>query len=726
MEIRNHRISLLRLCGWLVAMILASQSFAAAQIQMVGRRDYMVPGLPESMLTADFNGDGRTDIAVADGVVSVLLQAADGSFLPPVNYTAGTSAYLITKGDFNHDGFNDLAVSDGNTATVSVLLGNGDGTFRAAVSYPVPAVSSGLAVADLNRDGRQDLLVMNSASNTTFTVLLGKGDGTFQPGSTSLVDAGKSGSILQLADLNRDDKWDAVFVSPGWISVLLGNGDGTFAPVKHYGIGPGPSGLTVADFNGDGVPDLAQVDYQESFGSILLGNGDGTFQPQSIFSGVYLPNSVRAADFNGDGKQDLAILDFYRQQVTVLAGNGDGTFESLSTTPTDPQCCTTEALPMIVAELNGDHRADVLITNYNGNTGSITLLSGQGDGSFKTETNINVSLYPGSQLVASDVNADGKMDFVATNGTQMLTLLGTGTGTFQAPLASAFTGSISSYVIGRFNADANRDLAFSDGSNNTIDLLFGNGKGYFGAQTDLSFPEVPGNIFRADFNGDGILDLVVNGYNPANSTDIAYILLGKGHGAFSPPTPLSTGFAIAVADFNGDGRPDLLLEQSGFSSNSLEVLLGNGDGTFQNAVATNLSTYLSAVAAGDLNRDGKADLVLTYQASFPVETPPVVLLSNGDGTFGSPQPFSLPDDTVSAIQIADMNRDGNPDLVVAMFNLSVVVLLPGDGQGHFGTESVYGVSGGRPTSLVVADLNGDGKPDVATNNGTISILFQGK
>ena len=83
MEIRNHRISLLRLCGWLVAMILASQSFAAAQIQMVGRRDYMVPGLPESMLTADFNGDGRTDIAVADGVVSVLLQAADGSFLHP-------------------------------------------------------------------------------------------------------------------------------------------------------------------------------------------------------------------------------------------------------------------------------------------------------------------------------------------------------------------------------------------------------------------------------------------------------------------------------------------------------------------------------------------------------------------------------------------------------------------------------------------------------------------
>ncbi len=726
-KIRNRRSNLLGIYGWLVALILASQSFASAQIQMIGRRDYLLPGLPGSLLTDDFNGDGRNDIAVADGVVTIFLQAADGSFDVPVNYPAGTSARIIAKGDFNHDGFGDLAVSDGTTATVSVLLGNGDGTFRAAVSYPVPAVASGLAVADLNRDGRQDLLVMSSAVATSFTVLLGKGDGTFGPGSTSVVDAHRSGSILQMADLNRDGKWDAVFVSPGWVSVLLGHGDGTFARAEHYTISSGtqPAGLSVADFNGDGVLDLAEVDSQEA-GSMLLGNGDGTFQPQFYFYGPVNSDYSCSADFNGDGKQDLAVVSYYSQEVMILAGNGDGTFHSLSTTPIDPQCCTLEPVPMIVADVNGGHRADILVTNVNGNTGSITLLKGLGDGSFEKENNINLHQNLGSQLVATDVNSDGKMDFVVTNGNQMLALLGTGTGTFEPPLASPFTGSIYSYssngfVVGRVNADANRDVVFSDGSNNTIDFLFGNGRGYFGAQTNLSFPDSPGNVYRADFNGDGILDLVLTGFTN-------YILLGKGHATFSAPMPLnSPGSVIAVADFNGDGRPDLLLEQSGdFIATSLEVMLGNGDGTFQSAVATNVSNYISIVAAGDLNRDGKADLVLTYQASNPVGTPPAVLLSNGDGTFGSPLPFSLPDETVVQVQIADMNRDGNPDLAVVMLN-SVVVLLEGNGQGHFGTESAYGVSGGPPSGLIVADLNGDGKPDVATNNGSsISILFQGK
>jgi hypothetical protein len=708
-------MSLIANC-FLPCALIATQTLPGQQITMAGRPYLLLPASPRSVITADFNHDGRTDIAITDGAVTVILQAADGSFQQPVSYTVGDLPQYIAKGDFNHDGSIDLAVTA--AANVWVLLGNGDGTFRPAVSYALPTTANGLAVADLNRDGRLDLVVLSSSTSTSssLTVLRGNGDGTFKPGYTRVIDGSNFGSSLQMTDLNRDGKWDVVFLgidtfTRGSISIALGNGDGTFAPVTHYSAGSQPISLAVDDFNGDGLLDLVAVDHYNGF--IFLGNGDGTFQPQSVISGVGVPDFIRSADFNGDGKKDLAVFDAYDQQVLILADNGDGTFRSLSTTPTGPECCSGADVPMALADLNADYHVDIVVASQ----GSVMVLSGHGDGTFETEAFLN----PGqqvNQLLAGDVNQDGKVDFVVLGTGQVLGLLGNGTGTFQPPSLSPLPGPIDSLILGQFNIGTKLDLAGIDNTNRTADVLLGNGKGYFGQPKVTPLPDAGSLTFRADFNGDGITDVVVGGYFTA-----PYLLLGKGDGTFTPSTPLSTpGNVLAVRDFNGDGHADILLDTSQFPKGSVAVLLGTGVGTFRSPVTSGLAFPLNAAAVGDFNRDGKLDLAVVFQNGV---LPPAVLLGNGDGTFANPQPFSLPNAVVTGMQAVDLNADGKLDLVVALFNLSTVVLLPGDGHAHFGAPSVYGVSGGMPTSLIVTDLNGDGKPDIATNNGSgISILMQ--
>lgn len=710
---------------FLLLVILSSGFLEAQQITMAGRRSYLLSGTPQAVITADFNRDGRLDIAATDGpylaeAVSILLQAADGSFQQPISYAVGTSPTYIAKGEFNHDGFVDLVVID--SSNLRVLLGNGDGTLQAAVPFPLPpppSTATGLAVADLNRDGNMDIAVLSSFPGTSISVLFGTGDGSFQADVTRVIDSETSGWSLQFADFNRDGKADAVFFavdaySHAFISVSLGNGDGTFPAATHYSVGSRPVGLTVADFNSDGALDLVQADSYHNYGSILLGNGDGTFQPQSIFYGVGYPTFLRAGDFNGDGKPDLASLDSYDQQLLVLAGQGDATFQSLSSTPTGPQWGMVEVAPMAVADLNSDLRADILIASSYAETGSVMVLTGRGDGTFVSEAFLSSWV---DRLAAGYVNLDRKVDLVTVSQDQILTFLGNGNGSFQSPLVSPLAFRPGSLLVSRINANVTLDLAVTDNTAGILYALFGDGQGFFGQPVGTQILDSEFVSFRADFNTDRRLDLVVGNY------EFSHILFGRGDGVFPVTVPLHTaGNVQAVTDFNGDGIQDILLHTPQ-GPGTLAVLLGNGNGSFQAPITTYLTYLLQAVAVADFNLDGKTDLAIAYQVGGSDIAE--VRLGNGDGTFGAPQPFSLPRDTVSRMLAADLNRDGKPDLVAAMVGLSAVMLLPGDGQGGFAGPSIYGVQGVRPTDLVVADFTADGRPDIATNNTTgISILIQ--
>ena len=335
------------------------------------RSDFQTGSEPNTVAVADFNRDGKADIATVNegnGTVSILLGNGDGTFASPVSYSIGDAGDLesLAVGDFDGDGKLDLVVGGGPT-NVFVLLGNGDGTFGPPVSFQAGGSASDVAVGDFNGDGKLDVAVSNSAYDTV-GILLGNGDGTFQPPVT--YPAGGRAEYVAVGDFNGDGKLDLVTANaynpPEGISVLLGNGDGTFQPYLYYQAGTTPQSLTVADFNGDGVLDIAAGNAGDSTISVFVGNGDGTFQSQKVYPAGTMPLWEASGDFNGDGKLDLAVSG--EGSTSVLLGNGDGTFQA----PLE-FLGGTAADSVAVADFNRDGKLDLVTADEQASAVSVLL-----------------------------------------------------------------------------------------------------------------------------------------------------------------------------------------------------------------------------------------------------------------------------------------------------------------------------------------------------------------
>ena len=332
-------------------------------------------------------------------------------------------------------------------------------------------------------------------------------------------------------------------------------------------------------------------------------------------------------------------------------------------------------------------------------------------------------------LAIGDFNGDGKADLAMTdaNGLNVSILLSNGDGTFKPPVSYP-AGNPNAVVTADFNGDGKLDLAVADNNgpntNGAVAILLGNGDGTFKAAVNYSAGLDPNAIAVGDFNGDGKLDVVV-----ANSdgADIS-VLLGDGDGTFQPATSYSTGsgsspLSVAVGDFNRDGKLDLVVGQF----NALSVFLGNGDGTFQPAVNYNGGGEPISVAVGDFNRDGRLDLAVTDIGGGQV----LVLLGNGDGTFQNPVSYSTPGDP-AWVAPADLNGDGKLDLsVLNIGTVCNVNLLLGKGDGTFQPAMNYSLptcdNGLAAGAVGVGDFNRDGKLDLAVappGNSTFSVLLQ--
>lgn len=340
---------------------------------------------PQAVAVADFNGDGKLDLAIPDyspvSSVSILLGKGDGTFTAAPGVSVTGNAGSIAVGDFNGDGKADLAITLPDNNEVAVLLGNGDGTFTAA---PIISDTNGpffVTVGDFNGDGIEDLAVVNPAG-LNLSILLGNGDGTFKLASNPAAGSGLDPVAAAVGDFNGDGKLDIAVADdarstgvPGSVTILLGNGDGTFtqAPVSPA-TGDSPLSIAVADFNGDGKADLAVANSyvdaaQPGSVTILLGNGNGTFTPAAISPTTgNLPYSVAIGDFNGDGKADLATANVGSNTATVLLGNGDGTF-TLADSPTTG----TDPLFAAVGDFNGDGLSDIATANNSPGTATILL-----------------------------------------------------------------------------------------------------------------------------------------------------------------------------------------------------------------------------------------------------------------------------------------------------------------------------------------------------------------
>lgn len=363
---------------------------------------------------------------------------------------------------------------------------------------------------------------------------------------------------------------------------------------------------------------------------------------------------------------------------------------------------------------------------------------------FANATNSPLQVPESSAIAVADFNEDGKPDLAVAANIRLYFFLGNGDGTFVAApvspmfvpsppydnLASPYTGPL---TVADFNHSGHLGLAVGEINNEAAVILLGNGNGTF-ATSSATFANALGMpvsaLQAADFNADGNLDLAIinelSGQSP--------VLLGYGAGAFNTAGDLNGGSfpgGLAVGDFNGDGRLDVVTASGGstvYPGSGLNVSLGNGDGTFTaaNGSPIPVGKDLFAIVAADFNGDAKLDLAVTDYSSNTV----MILLGNGDGTFGAPNSIPVGSQPISIVT-GDFNNDGKLDLAVANEADGTVTLLLGNGDGTFtqASGSPYSV-GPNPFQIVAADFNGDGKLDLAvvlgaiTNTGSVAILLQ--
>jgi hypothetical protein len=353
--------------------------------------------------------------------------------------------------------------------------------------------------------------------------------------------------------------------------------------------------------------------------------------------------------------------------VLVLCSVASAQFETRGSFGT---LAGSSPVSIAVGDFNHDGKLDLAVVSFCCASSGVSILPGNGDGTFQRAVDYAGGDQPVS-IAAVDLKHDGNLDLVVANSlsTYLSILFGNGDGTFQPATESpALLNNATFVTAGDFNGDGKPDLVAL--GENIISVLLGNGDGTFQNPIATQPSFVIESIGVGDFNRDGKLDIATAGTFGSNSS--INILLGNGDGTFrygaSYPGKTSPG-SITVTDFNGDHKLDLAIANS--EGGSINVLLGNGDGTFQSAIDTLVPFPVFATAA-DMNGDHKPDLVVANGLFAPGA---YVFIGNGDGTFQSPTFYPV-GRQVSYVAVGDFNRDGRKDIAVADYlGYAAVVLL---------------------------------------------------
>ena len=631
--------------------------------------NYAVGNLPSSIAVGDFNEDGNLDLAVinaADHNVGILLGNDSGTFPAQVTYNVHPNPKGIVAGHFSNSGHLDLAVTDTNeiTQNVGILMGNGDGTFQSELNNALPSATfgAGITAGDLRNNGTVDLVVANASLNNVY-VLLGNNDSTFQTPVAYTVAVQPQNASL--GDVNGDGVLDLVVAdtgADGLVSVLLGKGDGTFAPKTDYLVGNGPVNVALADFNGDGLLDLATSDAQAGTSTILLGertetatvtgvfvDGAGTHNVAASYPGnsAFAPNESQTTPLMGNPVTSTSTTlmaspnpAMIGQVVTLTATvspiptgtpfgsvnfySGATLLGIVTVNSSGIAILTTSAIPSGFDAIRavyggnasfGNSTSGTIFENVQPNLQSTTVLTlssssvvagasvtltatvtGRGPVTSGTVLfcNANVELCEDAAILGTvQLTANGTAAIKLTLGVGSYSFKavfpGTGTslastsapqsftvtsnGTYATATYISDTGTIGNYSLSgsvyAFGATPlSGNLSFLDTSNaNAVaaTAAINGGAATYGVASNgspLNEGDYPFNVVTADFNNDGILDLAV--VDDDNAT--VNIFIGQGDGTFTGPGTFAikdVGVALAVGDFNGDGKLDLVTVNQG-------------------------------------------------------------------------------------------------------------------------------------------------------------------
>lgn len=662
---------------------------AAPKFQAFDVADQDTSGL-SLFASGDFNHDGKPDIATVQpsGAVNVILNQAPGgnsgtgvSFGAPIT-TIPTTTYVgastqAIAADVNGDGYADLLLLDGYNNCIDVLINNGDATFAEPVLVGAGNLNqaNAFAAGDINGDHKVDLLLLssnvtydenfNATTTLQFDTYLNPGNGIFTPPSGNLTQTQTYSDYYQGLTGRSIVLTDVDNDGKVDATVELIHWLATITPdIDHV----------VLSMKGAGTGAFAAPDP----------NATVVIPSESTFNiGYPLVANLNVVDINNDNIKDL-VFSWQDYSIWAALGNGDGTYQY----PYNVGATGAYPTDLSVVDVNGDGKPDLV----DAEPGYLAIYPANGDGTFDLPTIRNYGSGMGqfSVLAIADFNGDGLPDAALMNSTESSVTVFPSNASAAPSLHAGPLLASGDDVISRIEAqtvlDTNGDgfddiFFYSMGA--TLDsprlvTALGDGKGHF-----LNKPAVPGfstSLFdyaeptKADFNGDGLNDVILH------TVSGVWVLLSNGDGTFTPKqVTLADGFNCstnysAVGDLNGDGKLDLVVAyegddiyqcNGGNTPSGFFTLLGNGDGTFKPATFTAIGMEVFQPVLADLNADGKLDLEIS---DLPFDLPggifnSYVLKGKGDGTFGAPATIA-PNFINASTLVGDVNGDGMIDLVM--------------------------------------------------------------
>jgi len=570
-----------------------------------------------------------------------------------------------------------------------------------------------IGVLDVNNDGHLDVV---ASGGSMASIHLGNGDGTFQPLYTS---APGTNNDIEFIDFDNDGDLD--FYSYGSGNCVAGRnlGNGTFEWAGYLGVTLNLqifSEMSVGDITGDGNPDIVVNDHSGDIHVIQTDN-DGIPVSSFIIDTLDPISNIKVGDLNGDALMDIVGAFTINDNVVIYMAQGGTSFQS---TIYDAGYGTGSGHETIdIADITGDGDNDILV----GGSGMLYVLSNDGDGTFTSMPDVQMGTYSVG-AVTGDWDNDGDLDIAWANHSSggITVVKNNGNGTFPANGYKFYSsnGQSEELEVGDFNEDGILDLIVANGYDLNFAYLEGHGDGRFGSLSLLTANGASG-MCAADFDNDGDVDVIgTNYFNPS------YLALSKntGEGSFEETifSPINNAGECVAGDFDDDGNMDVAVH----STDGFSILMGNGNGTFDNPVV-----YVSAnigeggdrtICTGDFNGDGNLDLAGSRIAANNV----AVVYGNGNGTFSAPDIYTDGMNYSRVLVSGHLNNDSFEDIVICSNSSDEVFVYFGTASQNL-TSPVILDTPGAPEGLSIFDANEDGANDlvVVAPNANVFYLFEG-